>query len=110
MYSRTRIFFEQFLSAFDTADIALIADIFPARERDTGIVHGRDLVAAMAQCPRFATGGAQVLYGGDIQNTVRLLHETLRSGDLVLLMGAGDIYRVTELLLQKAVPAGRESV
>ncbi|HCI79869.1 MAG TPA: hypothetical protein DHW02_09270, partial [Ktedonobacter sp.] len=38
MYSRTKSFFEQFLQAFDTADVVIIADIFPARERDTGLV------------------------------------------------------------------------
>jgi UDP-N-acetylmuramate--alanine ligase len=103
MYSRTKTFFEQFLHAFDEADVAIIADIFPARERDTGLVHTRDLVIALAQRSHFAQGHAQVLYGASVQTTTDLLRRTLRSGDVVLIMGAGDIYTVTEQLLHDSV-------
>src|SRR6185312_1182279 len=105
MYSRTKTFFEQFLHAFDAADVAILTDIFPARERDTGLIHSRDLVEAIAQQPHFAQGDGLVLHGGSIKDTVQLLRRTLRSGDLVLIMGAGDIYTVTELLVQNAVLA-----
>ncbi|MBV9020117.1 MAG: UDP-N-acetylmuramate--L-alanine ligase, partial [Ktedonobacteraceae bacterium] len=99
MYSRTKTFFTQFLSAFDAADVAIISDIFPARERDTGLVHARDVVAAMAQQPHFRQGGAQVLYGADVQATTDALSKILRSGDLVVIMGARDIYTVTVSIL-----------
>jgi UDP-N-acetylmuramate--alanine ligase len=56
MYSRTKTFFNQFLSAFDVADIVIIADIFPARERDTGIIHARELVTGIEQRAAFASG------------------------------------------------------
>ena len=105
MYSRTKTFFEQFLHAFDAADIAIIADIFPARERDTGLIHARDLVNALCQGDMNIVGEAgfaptrQVLYGGSVQDTVHLLRQLLSSGDLVFIMGAGDIYTATEQLL-----------
>ncbi len=102
MYSRTKTFFRQFLSAFDAADVVIIADIFPAREEDTGLVHARDLVEALALRPHFASEGAQVLYGADLQTTLELLSKTLQTNDLAVIMGAGDIYTVTELLLRKA--------
>lgn len=101
MYSRTKTFFEQFLSAFDEADRAIITDIFPARERDTGLVSSRELVEAMSKTTHFAQGSARVLYGGSLEETTALLRETLHSGDLVLVMGAGDIYTVTEQLLHQ---------
>ncbi|HZO75876.1 MAG TPA: UDP-N-acetylmuramate--L-alanine ligase [Ktedonobacteraceae bacterium] len=101
MYSRTKTFFEQFLHAFDAADVAVIADIFPAREQDTGLVHARDLVNAMARQPHFARGEGQVLHGGSVKETTQLLREILRPGDVVLIMGAGDIYTVTEELIQR---------
>lgn len=106
MYSRTKTFFEQFLSAFDGADITIIADIFPARERDTGLVHARALVAAIAQ--RSDTQ-RQVLHGGSVATTSALLQQNLRSGDVVLIMGAGDIYTVTEQLLSGARQAEKGS-
>jgi UDP-N-acetylmuramate--alanine ligase len=99
MYSRTRTFFKQFLHAFDQADVAIIADIFAARERDNGLVSSRELVEAMARQPHFQHG-ARVLYGGDVQATTQLVRTLLRSGDLVLIMGAGDIYTLTNMLLQ----------
>jgi UDP-N-acetylmuramate--alanine ligase len=102
MYSRTKTFFAQFLEAFDEADIAIIADIFPARERDTGLIHARDLVEAMRPRTRFTSGSAELYHGGNIEQITSLLSEKLRSGDLVLLMGAGDIYTVTEQLLRNA--------
>jgi len=102
MYSRTKAFFEQFLEAFDTADIVIIADIFPARERDTGLIHSRDLVTALAKGPRFVQGGAQVYHGGDVGETAQVLTSMLHSGDLAVIMGAGDIYNVAEQLLQAA--------
>lgn len=97
MYSRTKTFFEQFLGAFDAADLVLIADIFPARERDTGLVSSRQLVEAMARRPRFSQGG--ILYSGSLAETTRQLSTLLRSGDMVVIMGAGDIYKVTEQIL-----------
>jgi UDP-N-acetylenolpyruvoylglucosamine reductase len=105
MYSRTKTFFEQFLHAFDAADVAIITDIFPARERDTGLIHAQDLVAAMSR-HRVGAGLAPALYSGTTQDTVRVLRNLLRSGDLVFIMGAGDIYTVTEQLL-RAVESGR---
>ncbi len=101
MYSRTKTFFKQFLHAFDAADIAIIADIFPARERDTGMIHARDLVNAMMETEHFKTGSA-VVYGGSVEETAEKVQEVLRSGDSVLIMGAGDIYTVTERLLKNS--------
>jgi UDP-N-acetylmuramate--alanine ligase len=109
MYSRTKTFFEQFLSAFDDADVVFITDIFPARERDTGLVNSRELVEAMQQRPHFSEGTAEVVYAESVQNTTRLLTNTLRSGDIVLIMGAGDIYTVTEQLLRDSASTAAET-
>jgi len=99
MFSRTKTFFDQFLTAFTDADVTIIADIFPARERDTGLVSAQQLVEAMQP---FATErGKQVLHGGSVQATAELLLRTLQSGDIALIMGAGDIYIVTDMVLKQ---------
>src|SRR5205085_1389534 len=105
MFSRTKTFFEQFLHAFDLADVAIIADIFPGREHDTGLISAREVVEAMVKQPHFVQPGAEVMYGGSVQETTQLLRRTLHSGDVVLIMGAGDIYLVTEMLLQHSISA-----
>src|SRR5216110_768957 len=99
MYSRTKTFFDQFLRAFDAADIAILADIYPAREHDTGLIHTRDLVAALQEREHFTSQGGQVLHGGSVTETTDLLTRIIDTGDLVIVMGAGDIYMVTEKLL-----------
>lgn len=125
MFSRTQTFFEQFLHAFDAADITIIADIFPGREHDTGLIHARDLVDAMEKCRTDDTGAGpvplpgsgvspeipssfsppaaarQILHGGNVQATAQIVKNILQSGDVVLIMGAGDIYTVTEIVLQE---------
>lgn len=102
MYSRTRTFFEQFLTAFEEADEVIIVDIYPGRERDSGLVHARDLVAALQKQPHFEQTGKPVLHGGSVQETAELLRTSLHDGDLAIIMGAGDIYQATEQLLEEA--------
>ncbi len=112
MYSRTKAFFEQFLEAFDMADVVIIADIFPAREHDTGLVHSRDLVAALAQRSRFLQERdhtLQVYHGGGVEETTQVLARILHSGDLAVIMGAGDIYLVTDQLLHSVEGAQEET-
>ena len=101
MFSRTKTFFDQFLLAFADADVTLIADIFPARERDTGLVSSQQLVEAMRQQPYVTKDGKQVLHGGSVQSTAALLGKTLHSGDIALIMGAGDIYTLTDMVLKQ---------
>ena len=83
--------------------MAIIADIFPARERDTGLVSSRELVEAMAsghnELGPYMREGGQVLHGGSVQETAQVLRSLLRSGDVVLVMGAGDIYTLTDIIL-----------
>jgi UDP-N-acetylmuramate--alanine ligase len=52
----------------------------------------------MAQRKHFREG-AVVLHGGSVQETAQMVRTTLCSGDIVLIMGAGDIYTITEQLL-----------
>lgn len=99
MYSRTKAFFEQFVTAFDNADVVIIAEIFPGREHDTGTIHARELVEVIAMRPQFSSLEKHVMYGGNVENTSALLRDTLRTGDVAIVMGAGDIYAVTEKLL-----------
>jgi len=101
MYSRTSTFFEQFLKAFDAADEIIIADIYPGRERDSGLVHARDLVKALGQQAHIVQAGIPVTHGGSVRETAEFLRANLHDGDLAIIMGAGDIYQATEQLLQE---------
>ena len=102
MFTRTKALFHDFVTAFQGADVVILTDINPGREQDTGLVHARDLVAAIAQGPRFANSPDQVIYGGDLPNVEALLRENLRDGDVAIIMGSGTIYTITKHLLHES--------
>ncbi len=51
LFTRLHRFLEPFAAAFDEADEAIVVEIQPSRERDTGLIHGNDLVKAIAARP-----------------------------------------------------------
>ena len=87
-YSRTAGLFDEFTRSFACADVAIIADIYAAREPDTGIVSASKLAAAV-------DGGR---YEGDMAHIVEYLRGELRRGDVLIVMGAGDIYKMFGLM------------
>lgn len=92
-YTRTTTLFKEFTTAFDGVDKLILADIYAAREKDTGIVNSRMLCDAI--CER----NIDALYLGNFNNIKEYLRENLRAGDVVITMGAGDVYKVGEELL-----------
>lgn len=92
-YTRTKAFLADFADALSLADEVILADIYAAREKNTIGISSRDLEALMKE------KGCNVHYFpyfDDIENHL-LTHA--EDGDLILTMGAGDIYKVGEKLL-----------
>jgi UDP-N-acetylmuramate--alanine ligase len=89
LYSRTRALAREFGAALGSADIAGLLDVYPARERpeDFPGVDGRLIAAAAAD----AAAGRPVAWIPSFGDARRFLEDTLRPGDVLLLMGAGDI-------------------
>ena len=90
-FSRTALFVQAFADALAEADVAIVTDIYAAREPDPGTVHARDIVRAIP--------GQRGVYGGDLAVTDDLLRKQVRPGDVVLTLGAGDITTVGPALL-----------
>ena len=88
-YSRTRALFDEFSGAFSDADLVLLSDVYAAREIDDGSVSLSALARAI---------GEDAIYSGDIDQTAKMLREELRVGDVAVIMGAGDIYKIFEKL------------
>jgi len=88
-YTRTKTLFDDFVSVFQGIS-PLVLDIYAAREKDTGIVSSMDLVHAIPGATYFPSFDACVSY----------LRENAKEGDMLLTVGAGDVYRVGELFLQ----------
>ena len=89
LFSRTAAQAREFGAALAAADLPVVLDIYPARERaeDFPGVSGRLVAAAAAD----AAGGRRVLWLPDRDAAARLLQAELRPGDLVLTLGAGDV-------------------
>nr|WP_207731548.1 UDP-N-acetylmuramate--L-alanine ligase [Clostridium botulinum] len=92
-YSRTLTLFDDFTKCFDNADEIILADIYAAREKDTGIISsdmlGDKLRDRGLKCTNFHKFD-------DIKN---YLIENTKDGDLILTVGAGDIYKVGEMYI-----------
>jgi UDP-N-acetylmuramate--alanine ligase len=96
-YTRTLHLRQDFLTAFNQADVLLVMDIYPAGEAPIPGVSGADLADGIR-----AHGHRDVTYvGGDKGRVVERLAEITRPGDLVLTLGAGDVGHIgPELLLR----------
>lgn len=89
LFSRTRALARDFGRALAAADLCVVVDVFPARERaqDFPGVDGHLVAAAAAD----ASGGRPVAWMPSLQDAREWLAATLRPGDLCLVMGAGNI-------------------
>jgi UDP-N-acetylmuramate--alanine ligase len=94
LFTRLFRFLTPYSEAFDDADAVVIVETQPSRERDTGLVHGRDLVAKTAARPAFARHPDDVEYGGTFDETVATLRPRLRAGDVLMVMGSGPVNRI----------------
>ena len=94
LFTRLQRFLEPFAAAFDEADEAIVVEIQPSRERDTGLIHGNDLVRAIAARPPWQGRASSVHYGGDFDETAALLRALRQPGDVFVIMGSGPVNRV----------------
>ena len=93
LYSRTRDLYNEFGDALLSADRAWVTDIYPSREQPMEGVTA-DLVVDAAR----RSGHRHCRLCADWRELPGLLEPTLEGGDLVLTMGAGDIYRLAHQL------------
>lgn len=95
-YSRTRDLFAEFLEAFDGADEVLLTDIYPAGEDPIDGLSGEVLYGALRR-----RGHIDVTYVPAWRDLPEVAHSRVRTGDLVLVLGAGSIHDVGETLVRR---------
>ncbi len=93
-YSRTLAFAKEFGSSFDNSDILIVTDVYPAREIPIEGVSGK-LIAESAR----DFGHKNVYYIPEIDDIVPFLKNHLKNGDMVITIGAGNIWKISEELL-----------
>ncbi|HZP46161.1 MAG TPA: UDP-N-acetylmuramate--L-alanine ligase [Candidatus Binataceae bacterium] len=93
-YTRLRDLFDDFVTAFDDADVLYLTEVYSAGEEPIAGVSARHLYEAMR-----ARGHADVRYlGGEAEPAARVARESA-AGDLIVSMGAGDVYQLGEQVL-----------
>jgi len=96
LYSRTKFFAEDFAKVLSKADIAVITDIYASRETPINGVSS-DLIVDSAK----EQGANHVFLVRDMYEVPDFLVKQLKSGDVVLILGAGNINKIAEPLLKK---------
>ncbi len=91
LYSRTRDFADDFGRALTGADVALVLPVYPARETPIDGVDAGLVVSAAK-----TAGHPSACEGPSVDEVPTQLDEVLRSGDVVLTLGAGDVWRVAD--------------
>ena len=94
-YSRTKAFLSDFARVLSMADIVVLADIYAAREKNTIGISSKDLLAELQK------NGQESYYFPSFDEIEEFLSEKCINNDLLITMGAGDVYLIGEHLLQQ---------
>jgi UDP-N-acetylmuramate--alanine ligase len=95
-YSRTQALFDDFTRAFYQSDVLLVLPIYAASEPEIEGVTGQLLCDGIQ-----AHGHKEVFFAGRMKDAVARLKKDLKSGDILLTLGAGDVWKVGERVLQE---------
>jgi UDP-N-acetylmuramate--alanine ligase len=99
LYSRTKVFSDAFGAALAVADEVLVLDVYPAREEPVGPfegVSGLDVLRATAD----RSGGGAVWWTPDLEVAERAAADRLGPGRILVTIGAGDITRLSDRLVE----------
>ncbi len=97
LFSRTRDFADDFGRALMAADAAVVTEIYASRESPLTGVDGELVVAAARSC-----GHRNVRFCGEWRNAVEILRSSVKPGDAVLTLGAGDVYLLARELVEES--------
>jgi UDP-N-acetylmuramate--alanine ligase len=92
-YSRTKDQMDEFARSFNNADVVLVTDIYAASEDPIEGVTAEALVEAIHRY-----GHKDVRHVGPLEDAAQALLEEARTGDMVITLGAGSVYRVSDQL------------
>lgn len=94
-YTRTLALFDQFADAFEDADVVVLAEIYAAREKNIHKISSKSLMNEI----KTRHPGKDVQFISDFSAMASFVKDNAEEGDIVITMGAGDIYKVGELIL-----------
>lgn len=102
--NRTKNLFQEFITCFDQVDALLLCEIYDVAGRDQtedGGISSKDLVDAIQRYDADRGINRTVMYTKDAQESLEQLQHSIQTGDVVLIMGAGDLYKIASDVLLK---------
>ncbi len=94
-YTRTYALLDKFAEVLSIADNVILADIYAAREKDTGMVSSKDL------CEKINSLGGNAIHIGDFLSIEKFVEKSCKKNDLLITMGAGNVDIIGDSLLKK---------
>lgn len=96
-HSRTRLLLNDFARSFGQADVVVVPDIYFVRdsEQERSLVGSRDLVE------RIGASGGEAVYVPKLSDAAEYVRQRIEPGDVVVTMGAGDVWKVADELVQR---------
>ncbi|MCB6992150.1 UDP-N-acetylmuramate--L-alanine ligase [bacterium 210820-DFI.6.37] len=96
-YTRTMALFDDFAESFGDTDKVVFAEIYAAREKNIHKISSKEL----AEQVKATHPDKEAYFFADFEEIADFVYSNAQPGDLVITMGAGDIYRVGERILEK---------
>lgn len=96
-YTRTLALFDEFAEAFTDADVLILAEIYAAREKNIYKISSKELAEEIKR----VHPEKKVYYMDTFEDIANYVRVNAAEGDLVITMGAGDIYKVGEMIINK---------
>lgn len=90
-YSRTATLLDEFADVLSIADKTVLTEIMGSREKNTYNIYSKDLAAKIDGCVWFPT----------FEEVAQYVADNAESGDLIITLGCGDVYKVANLIIEK---------
>ena len=91
-YTRTKAFLKEFAQALSLADKVILADVYPAREKDIYGCNSQNLYEELLSL------GCDVTYLHSFEEIEKIIHKNTINGDLLITVGAGDVVKIADNL------------
>ena len=100
-HSRTRFFLDEFASAFEHADIVIVPHIYFVRDTE----EEKQLVSAADLVDRLRSRGVRAMHVYPFDAITEQIESLAAPGDVLVVMGAGPVWRVAHSFVERATPA-----
>ncbi|MFC1678332.1 UDP-N-acetylmuramate--L-alanine ligase [Patescibacteria group bacterium] len=95
-FTRTKALLDDFSASFNNADEVIVLDIYGSAREEQGGVHSKDLVAEIKKDNK----KSKILYIPTLKEAENYLRKIIESNDVIILMGAGDVFRIGQNLIK----------